>query len=376
MRSALVGMLAALLTLVGGVGVAQASVYDIRGEWSFEAVCKGGCTFPLLNAKTATSRAIFRKEEANGEFSGTVQLSASSGTAVGTITGAQMSAVIELASPDGAFKFNLVDAAIDEATNTITGEGPWQYGSESGTEVFTGHRLRTLGQLEKEEKELKERREKEEKELKEKQLQEEKEKKEQEEKEIKNVEEAKAKEAAEKEAQAKQREKEAQEQATRAENEVRENAERVARSRTEFEAKERHNKEIIEQEAKEYEARHPPGPATLVGKTLALGGSGSLSLKISNPNGSPVTGEIVLLAAGGHASKTGKGGSTVLGKGSFTLSSHGTVTVKLKLSRTAVAELGHRTLKATARITTSITGRPALITTYSVTVHGPAHKRG
>ena len=377
MRPVFLGILTALLTLVGGVGVAQASVYDIRGEWPIEAVCKGGCTFPKINEKSITAKVIFRKEEANGEFTGTAQLSIAAGTVVGTITGTQLSATIELSSPEGSIKMNLVDVTIDETTNTIAGEGPWQFGSESGKAIFTGYRLRTLEQVEQAEKEQRERKEREEKERQERQLQEEKEKKEQEESERKHGEEAKAKEAAEKEAQAKQREKEAQEQETRAENEVRENAERVARSRTEFETKERQNKEIIEREAKEYEARHPPGPATLVGKALALGGSGSLSLKLSNPNGTPVTGEIVLLAAGGHASKTGKAGATVLGKGSFTLSSHGTGTVKLKLSHTVVAELSHhRTLQAKVRVTTSLTGRPALVATYSVTVHGPAPKRG
>ncbi len=105
-----------------------------------------------------------------------------------------------------------------------------------------------------------------------------------------------------------------------------------------------------------------------------MGGSGSLSLELSNPNGSPITGEIVLLASG-HASKKGKGGATVLGKSSFLLNTHETTTVKLKLSHSTVAELGrHRTLQATARVTTFITGRTPLVATYSVTVHGSARK--
>ncbi len=369
MRSVLVGMLTALLMLVG-CDVASASPYDIRGEWAIEAVCKA-CTFPKINRSTVNGTALIRTESAGGEFSGTGLLEGMSGTMSGTVTGTtQVSASVEAKTSEGTIVFTVPDGTIDATNNTITGEGTWKASIDSGEAVINGHRLRTLEQIEQEEeqkeKELKEKREKAEQELREKDLREEKEREEKEEaeaiKHAKEAEEAKAKEAAEKEAQAKQQEKEAQEQKTRAENEARESAEREARARAEREAKER-------------EAQQASDPATLVGKTLALGGSGSLSLQLSNPNGSPVTGEIVLLAAGGHASRTGKGGTTVLGKGSFTLSAHGTGTVKLKLSHSAVAELAHhRTLQATVRVTTSVTGQPALLATYSVTVHGPAHK--
>jgi outer membrane biosynthesis protein TonB len=350
MRSLLVGMLTALLTLAGG-GVASASTYDIRGEWSVEAVCKG-CTFPKLNKSSAKGTALIKTESGGGEFSGTVTLEGAPGTMFGFITGTQLAATIEATTPEGSLAFTLPNGTIDTVHNTIAGEGSWKLGASSGEAVISGSRIRTLTQIEEKEKEEREKKEKEEREKK---VKEEAEAI----KHAKEAEEAKAKEAAEKEAQFKQRE----EQRIRGENEAKEGAEREAKARAEWEARERE----AHQEAL--------GPAALLGKTFTLGGSGSLSLRLSNPNGSSVSGEVVLTASG-HTSKAGKGGATVLGKGSFALTPHGTGTVKIKLSHTAVAELRHHhTLQATAQVTTEITGHPVLVSSDPVTVHGAAHKR-
>jgi len=354
-RSVIVGMLTALLALVG-CDVASASPYDIRGEWAVEAVCKA-CTFPKLDKGTVDGTALFRTESVGGAFSGSALFEGLPGSMSGTVTGTtQLSASLEVKTSEGTLTFTVPGGTINPAQNTFTGEATWKISTSSGEGVINGHRLRTLEQIEEEEKEEKEKREREEKERKE------REQHEREARELKEKEEAEtaqhAKEAGEakqREAEAAaQREKEAQEQQARAETEARERAER----------------ETKERGTKTYE------PTTLVGKTFALGGSGSLSLELSNPNSSPITGEIVLLASGGHASKKGKGGATVLGKGSFLLNTNETGTVKLKLSHSTVAELGHhRTLQATARVTTFITGRPSLVATYSVTLHGPARKR-
>jgi flagellar biosynthesis GTPase FlhF len=363
MRSALVGMLTALLTLVGGVGVARASVYDIRGEWSFETVCQG-CTFPKVDEKAATSAVTFRKEEANGDFTGTAQLGGASGTVVGTITGTQMSAVITVPLPEGSFKFNIVGATIDEATNTITGEGPWQFGSESGNATFTGRRIRSLGQIEKEEKERSEKeqreREQQEKELKEKQEVKEKEEAVQH---AKEAEEAKAKEVIEKEAQAKQREKEQQEK---------EALEQKART-------EKAAQESTERKAKEEEAQRIAAalvPATLVEKTtLTAGASGSLSLSLSNPNDYTISGEITVTAgsAGKASHGSAKGTAAVLASASYTAPPHGSQeAVKLKLSKSALATLkSHKVLHATVQITTDATGKTSVTKTYSITLKAP-----
>jgi flagellar motor protein MotB len=365
MRPVLLGVLTALLTLTGVVDAASATPYDFRGEWSVEAVCKA-CTFPGIDKSKINGTALITTESAGGAYSGSALLESISGSMSGTVTGTtQVSAHLEAGTPDGNLVFNVPDGTLNPAQNTFTGEGTWQFPPNSGEAVVSGHRLRTIAEVEKEEKILKEKREKEEQEGKEKREKEEaeatKRAKEAEEAKTKEAEAAKAKEDAEQEAQAKQREKEAQEQKSR--------AERVAKE-TEYEAKAR-----AEYEAKEREAQQPSGPATLVGKTLALGGSGSLSLQLSNPNGSSVSGEVVLLAASGHASKKGKGAATVLGKGSFTLSSHGTVTVKLKLSHSTLAEFAHHhTLQATARVTTRVTGKAPLVATYAVTVHGSTGK--
>ena len=353
-RSVIVGLLTALLVLVG-CDVASASPYDIRGEWAVEAVCKA-CTFPKLDKGTVDGTALFRTESVGGAFSGSALLEGLPGTMSGTVTGTtQLSASLEVKTSEGTLAFTVPGGTINPAQNTFTGEGTWKISTSSGEGVINGHRLRTLEQVEKEEKEEKEKREREEKERKERE-QHEREAREQKEKEeaetaqhAKEVGEAKQREA---EA-ATQREKEAQEQKARAEAE--------ARERAELETKERGTRT--------YE------PTTLVGKTLVVGGSGSLSLELSNPNGSPITGEIVLLASS-HTSKKGKGGTTVVGKGSFLLNTHETGTVKLKLSHGAVAELGHhRTLQATARVTTLITGGSPLVVTYSVMLRGPARKR-
>jgi hypothetical protein len=355
MRSVLIGMLTALLTLVGVVDVASASPYDIRGEWAIEAVCKA-CTFPKLEKSTVDGTALIRTESAGGAFSGSALLEGLPGTMTGTVTGTtQVSASLEAKTSEGTLAFTVPDGTINPAQNTFTGEGTWKISTRSGEAVVNGHRLRTLEQIEQEEKELQEKREREEKERKEREQHEREAREQKEKEEAETAQHAKeAGEAEQREAEAAaRREKEAQEQQTRAETEARERAELETKARG----------------TKTYE------PTALVGKALAVGGAGSLSLELSNPNGSPITGEIVLLAGGSHASKKGKGGTTVLGKASFLLDTHETVTVKLKLSHSAVTELGHHhTLQATARVTTFITGRPSLVATYSVTLHGPARK--
>ena len=355
MRSVLVGMLTALLALMG-CDVASASTYDIRGEWAVEAVCKA-CTFPKLDKSAVNGTALFRTESGGGAFSGSALFEGLPGAMSGTVTGTtQISASLEDNTSEGTLTVTVPDGTINPAQNTIRGEGTWKISTSSGEAVINGHRLRTLEQIEKEEKELQEKREREEKERKEREQHELEAREQKEKEEAETAKHAKeAEEAKQREAEAaRQREKEAQEQQARAETEARERAER----------------ETKERGTKTYE------PTTLVGKALAVGGAGSLSLELSNPNGTPITGEIVLLAGSGHASKKGKGGTMVLGKGSFLLDTHETGTVKLKLSHSTVAELGHhRTLQATARVTTFITGRPSLVATYSVTLHGPTRKR-
>jgi outer membrane biosynthesis protein TonB len=361
MKATLIGV---LVSLVGVVSTAQAAPYDMRGEWSMEAVCQG-CAFPKIEQKAIAFTALLREEEGSGNFSGTTLAEGLfTGTMSGTVVGTtELSASIAFPSVlKEPLSFILPHGTIEAATNAISGAGTWEYGAgpskESGKATFVGRRLRTLAEVEKEEQEIQEKIEKEEKETTEK-AQHEQEAREQKEKEepaerAKEAEEVKQKEAAA----LAQYEKEVLEQRTRFETETKEAAERATR---------------VEQETKAREA-HASGPATLVGKTFALGGSGSLSLKLSNPNGASVSVEVVLLAPSGHASKKGKG-TTVLGKGSFTLSSHGTTTVKLELSHSALAELAHHhTLQARVRVTTDVTGRPALVSSYTVTVHGSTGK--
>lgn len=130
----------------------------------------------------------------------------------------------------------------------------------------------------------------------------------------------------------------------------------------------------------------PLASAAPAAKTFTIGGSGSLALGLTNPNAFAIQGRITLLAGGtGHASrrsaaKAKKKGATIsYGTASFTIAPHGSEVVKIKLSRSARADLTrHKARRLTVTIATSASGMSGISKTYTITLHAPAshHRKG
>ena len=86
-------------------------------------------------------------------------------------------------------------------------------------------------------------------------------------------------------------------------------------------------------------------PIVVTTKALTVPGSGAVSLKLTNPNGSSATGQLKVTATikvasakhGGHA----KSKTITLGEASFSLAGDGTETVKIVLSKSVRSELTH-----------------------------------
>jgi hypothetical protein len=179
----------------------------------------------------------------------------------------------------------------------------------------------------------------------------------------------------------------------KAEQEAKEKTEREATEKAELEAKEKRERE--EREALEKAAKvtvvpktlpqiippsNPLVPVLLAAKTLTVGHSGALALKLENPGASPEHGLLKLtLAKGGKAAGTkhSSAGGT-LGQGSFTIAAHGSEVVAVKLSKSGRAQLTrHKTLQALLTVTTEAAGQPTTTKTYTITLHAAktAHRK-
>jgi hypothetical protein len=159
------------------------------------------------------------------------------------------------------------------------------------------------------------------------------------------------------------------------------------------EARAKQAREARERQEKEAAAKSLPVPLPIVTvaplasvepavKTVTVGGSGSLALGLSNPNAWTVQGSVTLFAGvPGHASKSsGKGRKAPVvsfGSASFTISAHGTQSVKIKLSHAARADLTrHKTLRITVTISTNTKGMQGVSKTYTITLHAPSSRHG
>lgn len=222
-----------------------------------------------------------------------------------------------------------------------------------------------------------------------------------------------------------------------------EKAEAEAKEREALEAKQK--QEAIEREAKEKRAAEeaaklegtPPSqtfsgvgnssiapsakPAKLASRTATMSSSGSVVLRLTNPNGFAVHGRLTLTLPGSkhttkrssgattgaagasHASKAtaanahaanahtakahtgkshpskGKGGATkgkapvTLGAASFTIAADGHTNVKVTLSKTGMADLAHsKTLAVVVTVVTQASGEPRTHKSYRLVLHAPS----
>jgi len=189
------------------------------------------------------------------------------------------------------------------------------------------------------------------------------------------------------EEQRKQQEKEAKE---KLEKEEQATAEQKAREQKAHEqaAREQNERELKERQAREAAEKAAAGPGVtskapllsvaLSASGLTVGTANTFSVSLTNPNASPVQGQLklVTLATSGKSSAKHHAKSITLGTADFTIVSHGSAVVKVKLSPTGRAQLTHhKTLHATLTLTTQVAGQPSVTKTYSVTLHAakPGH---
>jgi hypothetical protein len=390
LRIALVSALLALIACLGLASGASASpVYDMRGEWQYSLTCTCG--------QNATGTMLLKQMEfTSGAFSGTTKIDGIlEGTASGTVTGTtslSLDLVIPHAPPSGEeFTFTMTSGALESAKNEFSGTGSYGASAGDATGEIKAKRIRSQAQIEKEEqeaiqraKEAKEKAEQEAKELAEKEAAEKpiKEKAEAElhEREAKEAQEAKEKQAAKEaqEAKEKQAAKEAQEaKEKQAAKEAQEAKEKQAAKEAQ-EAKEKQAKAVTTKTS-------VVGPAKPNTKTIAVSSSGVVSIELSNPDGYAISGVLTLsstgatksaVTAGKKAAVTAGKKAATLAESPFSIAAHATKLVKLKLSKSAAAELaGHKSLRVAIKLTTRATGRSSTTSTYSVTLQSPSRTK-
>jgi hypothetical protein len=299
----------------------QAARTNVRGEWALtlESVV-GTLKGTALITEEATAQFAFASNAAL--FEGVI-----GGTFSGTLAGAKTSVTIttEAYGTIPAGNFTSTSIAINSIANpsSMSGSGTFKAGESEFPSTLTATRTKTYQEVlerEKAEREAKER-----------------------------------------------------------ETEAREAAERVAREKAEREAKERREREAreaLEKIAPPKILPYLPPPAPLMpvqvgGKTVTLSHSGAISLGLTNPDNSPVHGHLKLTLTKGKTSSTkhSLGKSITLGEASFSIAAHGTEVVKVKLSRSARAQLiHHKSLRLLLTVTTQASGQPDTIKTYSLTL--------
>jgi len=416
----------ALLTslLATAPGVFASTTNELRGEWQFELKCE--CTFPVIDSSQLQGTALISTMNlSTGEFTGTTDFYGDGGEFVENLTtkekphvsGNEVDYVLVNQGPSGEFFFVVYGGTVAKGGDEMYGAGVYNVGTpyeEKGS--FFAKKTRSWAEVEKEKEErrIKAEKEKFEREGREKGEREGREKgelegrakgelegKEKAEQELKLKAAQEATERAAKEAQAKTereaKEKTEKEAAEKAETQAREKVEKEAREKVEKEAKQK-----AEKEAKDRARTATGQPAVLVGKSFTVTAAGQLSLELTNANGYAVTGALTLApptavksaAASGGTSGSAPGGAPSKSNGttgkakpapkpapyaeaSYTIASHGSKTVTLKLPKGALAELEHhKTLQLVATLTTHAAGRPASTKTYDITLKPAPAKHG
>jgi hypothetical protein len=314
---------------------------NVRGEWSI-TLEGGGSTLKgiAIITEEASAGNLFASKSALFE-------SAFGGTFSGKLKGAEAEVTITTDEvpgtlPPGAFTGTSIAVSSGSDPTSMTGTGMFKLGPDEFPSKLTATRIKTYQEVLAREKAEQEAKEKAEQEAKEKAEQEAKAKAEQE-----------AKEKAEKEAKAK------------AEQEAKAKAEQEAKAKAEREAREKQEKEIVKVLA--LVSVEPTA------RTSTVSGA-SLLLALDSPNDYAVQGHLTLSftevgkSTGKH--KAAKKKTVSLGSASFSLSSHGSDSVKVKLSQSARTELArHKTLHAILTVTTQSSGQPTTTKTFDVTLH-------
>jgi hypothetical protein len=313
---------------------------NIRGEWAL--------TLEAGPEKLQGTAIVTEEASAKNEFASKSALfeSVMGGTFTGTLKGSEASVNITtegyapMSIPPGNFTSETIAVSSSADPTSMSGEGTFTIGALKTTGKLTATRIKTYQQvLEREasERELKER-----------------------------------------------QEQEAQEAKEKLEKELKEKAEQAAK-----EQREREGRESVEKAKVAIGPIIPPlvippslEPVLLASKALTVSQSGGLSLQLTNPNSGAAHGHLKLtMAKAAKASKTKqpafKGGT--LGEASFSLAGGAKAVVKVKLSHSGRTELGHlKTMHVLVAITTELSGQPATVKTYSLTLRAPtpAHKKG
>ncbi len=149
------GATLACLLLASFAPAADASPYDMRGEWSIEYKSKGQ---PAL----AETGVIASMNEATGAFSGTFHAAIGLSTALeGTVSGTTVKLSSTTNSPFGVVEFVAESAVLDTVKNTLAGSGAYYLnGTYNEPGEVTATRLKTYKEVqEQEEREQREREE-------------------------------------------------------------------------------------------------------------------------------------------------------------------------------------------------------------------------
>ncbi|MFZ2114672.1 MAG: hypothetical protein WAU77_13200 [Solirubrobacteraceae bacterium] len=304
----------------------------IRGEWALT----------LESAQTVKGIALVKAAaNATNEFTSSSALfeSVVLGSFAGTLKGSEASVTIAIqaAGPYPEAVFTGTKITVESADSAMSGTGKLTVGATELTAKLTATRIRTYEQVEAQERSEREAKQ--------------------------------AKEAREA--------REAQEAQERSEKEAKEKQAKEAAEKAERELKERQAREAAEK------AKTGPGviagtPKTALvsvkpgGTLLTVSHGGTVSLLLTNPDVSPVQGQLKLtLAKAGKASaKHTAVKSITLGTGTFSISPHGSETVRVKLSQSGRSQLArHKSLRVLLTLTTQASGEPSVVNTYSLTLH-------
>lgn len=140
------GFLLVCALLASFASAADATTYDMRGEWSVTL------TSPQQSALSGVL--IINKMEPSGEFSGSGQFAggAIQATITGTVSGTKTSVTIPTTSSLGNITFIAEEATIDTIKNSLSGTGKsYENGKQIETAEITATRIKTYQEVQERE---------------------------------------------------------------------------------------------------------------------------------------------------------------------------------------------------------------------------------
>ncbi len=145
LRTSLAFLLACML-LTSFASTADATTYDMRGEWSVSLISP--------QQGTLSGVLIINKMEPGGEFSGGGQFAggAIKATITGTVSGTKTSVTIPTTSSLGDITFIAEEATIDTVKNSLSGAGKsYENGQQIETAEVTATRIKTYQEVQERE---------------------------------------------------------------------------------------------------------------------------------------------------------------------------------------------------------------------------------